>query len=114
MAKKTTEAVIERVYNVPLRKEYMKVPMYQRAKKAGKALKQFLQQHMKTEMVLIGPKLNEAIWKHGIRNPPHHVKVTVTKDKEGVARAELFAEAKPQSTKKKERKPAKKAEAKKE
>ncbi|MBU0461940.1 MAG: hypothetical protein KJ574_05120, partial [Nanoarchaeota archaeon] len=30
------------------------------------------------------------IWARGIKHPPHHVKVTVKKDSEGVVRAELF------------------------
>ena len=34
MAKKTTEKAVERTYNVPLRKEYMKAPRWKRTKKA--------------------------------------------------------------------------------
>jgi len=85
---KTTE--LERTYNIPLRKEYQKVPGWKRTKKAVKAVKEFLKKHMKSDDVKLGTKLNEEMWKHGIRNPPHHVKVTVTKDKEGKVKAELF------------------------
>ena len=81
---------IERTYNVPLRKEFQKAPRYKRAKKAITALKQFLAKHMKTDEVKIGRNLNEFIWNQGIKNPPHHVKVTVIKDDDNVARAELF------------------------
>ena len=44
MAKKEKkpEVKLERVYNVPLRKEWLKVPKYKRSKKALAALKQFL------------------------------------------------------------------------
>ena len=90
MAKKDNTPELERTYNVPLRKEYRKVPKWKRTKKAVKALKQFLGKHMKSDDVKLGTKLNEEMWKHGIRNPPHHVKVSVTKDKEGVVKAELF------------------------
>lgn len=86
---KTTSKDLERNYNVPLRKEWLKVPRYKRSKKAVKALREFLEKHMKSEDVRIGAHANEFIWKHGIKNPPHHVSVTAVKDSEGVVRAEL-------------------------
>jgi len=82
-------ADIERVYNVPLRKEWLKKPKYVRAKKAARALREFLIKHMKSDDVKIGKHLNEMLWKHGIKNPPHHVKLTAIKDDKGVVRAEL-------------------------
>src|SRR3989338_2274651 len=101
MAKKTTEKAVERTYNVPLRKEYMKAPRWNRTKKAVTALRQFLARHMKSEDVRLSKELNEEMWKHGIKNPPHHVKVTVMKDDKGVVRAELFGAEIPASKKKK-------------
>ncbi|MBU1111608.1 MAG: 60S ribosomal protein L31 [Nanoarchaeota archaeon] len=95
---------MERTYTVPLRKEYQKVPRWKRTKKAITALKQFLGKHMKSDNVKLGTELNEKMWKHGIKNPPHHVKVSVTKDKDGVVKAELFGA----KTAKAERKAAKK------
>tara|TARA_B100002003_G_scaffold116775_1_gene107852 strand:+ start:83 stop:529 length:447 start_codon:yes stop_codon:yes gene_type:complete len=83
------ETILERTYNVPLRKEFLKVPKYKRAKKAVTALKQFLVKHMKSDNVKIGKYLNDEIWKHGIKNPPHHVKLNAVKDKEGLVTAEL-------------------------
>ena len=83
------EKILERTYNVPLRKEFLKVPKYKRAKKAVKALKQFLVKHMKSDNIKIGKYLNDEIWKHGIKNPPHHVKLNAVKDKEGLVTAEL-------------------------
>jgi large subunit ribosomal protein L31e len=85
-----TEKTLERTYNVPLRREFLKVPRYKRTKKAVSAMKDYLSKHMKSEDVRLGKHLNEELWKHGIRNPPHHVKVTVQKDEKGVVRAELF------------------------
>ena len=73
--------VNEKEYNIPLRKEFLKVPKYKRAKKAITAIKQFLVRHMKSEDIKIGPKLNEEVWEKGIKNPPHHVKVTAYLDK---------------------------------
>ncbi|MBI4152570.1 60S ribosomal protein L31 [Candidatus Woesearchaeota archaeon] len=105
-AKKESEKAVERTYNVPLRKEYQKVPNWKRTNKAVVALRQFLARHMKTEDVRLAKDVNEKLWQHGIKNPPHHVKVTVTKDEKGIARAELFG------VEKKEKAPQKKAGAK--
>ena len=88
MAKK--ETTLERTYNVPLRKEFQKVPRWRKTKKASTALREFIQKHMKSEDVKIGPFLNKHLWKHGIKNPPHHVKITVQKNEKGVVKAELF------------------------
>ena len=82
-------ADLERQYNVPLRKGFRNTPKYKKAKKAVATLKIFLNRHMKTDKVLIGKNLNEKIWERGIKNPPHHVKVTAVKDEEGVVKAEL-------------------------
>ncbi|MFC1754659.1 50S ribosomal protein L31e, partial [Thermoproteota archaeon] len=82
-------ADLERTYNIPLRKEFRKVPKYKRAKKAMTAVREFLVKHMKSEEVLIGQEINMELWKDGIKRPPHHVKVTAIKDSEGVVRAEL-------------------------
>ncbi len=82
--------VLERSYNVPLRKEWLKSPKHKRAQKAISALKKFLLKHMKGTEIKLGKKLNEEIWKHGMKNPPHHIKVNVTKDDKGIIRAELF------------------------
>jgi len=103
MAKKEIK-MIERTYNVPLRKEFQKVPRYKKTNKAVTAMKQFLVKHLKSDNVKIGKSINEQIWKHGIKNPPHHVKITVTKDDKGEVKAELFG------MKKKEDKKGKKKE----
>ena len=98
MAKKKEEpkTVLERTYNVPLRRRWMYVPQYKRAKKAVTTLKVFLIKHMKPAsdekgriQLKIGKHLNDALWKHGMKNPPHHIKITTTKDDKGVVFAEL-------------------------
>jgi large subunit ribosomal protein L31e len=81
---------IERTYTIPLRKEYMKVPRWKRTRKAVFALRQFLSKHMKSDDVKLGSLLNNHMWKHGGKNPPHHVKVNVKKDEKGIVNAELF------------------------
>jgi len=119
MAKKSKEPkkVLERTYNVPLRKEWLKVARYKRAKKAAKALKEFIIQHMKPGLdekgkinVKILKHANEDLWKNGIKNPPHHIKVNAVKDEKGKVLVQLegkeMIEDKPGEEKKKaEKKP---------
>ena len=81
---------MERTYNVPLRKGFINKAKYKKTKKAVSTLKEFLSKHMKSDKILIGKHLNQHLWKHGIKNPPHHVKVTVTKDDNGTVKAELL------------------------
>ncbi|MEK6938664.1 MAG: 50S ribosomal protein L31e [Nanoarchaeota archaeon] len=121
MADKVDKIILERTYNVPLRKGYQKAPNWKRTNKAVNTLKEFLIRHMKSENVKIGKELNDKLWLHGIKNPPHHVKITVTKYEKGLVKAELFgakkeeaAKAKNKIEKKSEKKAAKKAPVKKE
>ena len=110
---KAVPKTIERVYNVPLRKEFRKVPRWKKTNKAVTALREFLVKHMKSEDVKLGKELNEKLWQHGIKNPPHHVKVNVTKDEKGVVKAELFGKKEKKVNPKKEVKKSKLAELKK-
>ncbi len=79
----------ERIYTIPLRKEFLKVPKWKRTKKSVIAVRQFLVKHMKSDNVKIGKYLNQELWNRGMKNPPCRVKVKVTKDKDNVVRAEL-------------------------
>ncbi len=126
MAKKEekSKVVLEREYIIPLRKEFQKAPKYKRAKKTIKALKEFLAKHMKSDNIKIGKYLNLKVWEHGIKNPPHKVKVKVEKFDDGLVKAELVGapvekpkEKKPKKTEKtedskEEKQPEKKEESK--
>lgn len=101
---------IERTYTIPLRREYLKVPRYRRTEKASRALRAFLVKHMKSDDVKIGQFLNEHLWMHGMKNPPHHVKVNVIKVPEGMVYAELFGKQLKIPSAEKEKKEEKKAE----
>jgi large subunit ribosomal protein L31e len=114
MAEKSDKIVLERTYNVPLRKQYQKAPNWKRTERAVTGLRAFLVKHMKSENVKIGKELNDKLWLHGIKNPPHHVKITVTKDEKGVVRAELFGAKKEAAVKAKSKVVTKKAPVKKE
>ncbi|MBR9699841.1 hypothetical protein GOV09_05265 [Candidatus Woesearchaeota archaeon] len=87
--KKEVKIVLERTFNVPLRSSWLKSPKYRRSKRAMTALKAYLVKHMKSDAISIGRYANMKIWEHGIRNPPHHIKVIAKKDEEGKVKAEL-------------------------
>ena len=103
-------AKVERIYNVPLRKGFLKAVRYKKAKKAVTTLKEFLAKHMKADIkdIRLGKNVNHKIWEQGIKSPPHHVKVSVVKEDSGVVKAELFGfkydEPKPGDDKKDEKK----------
>ena len=91
-------ATLERTYTITLRKEWLKVPKYKRAKKTIAAVREFLEQHMKSTDVRLGKHLNLEVWKHGIKNPPSRIRVTATKDDKNTVRAELFGAPKEEKT----------------
>ncbi|MBI4159005.1 50S ribosomal protein L31e [Candidatus Woesearchaeota archaeon] len=72
---------LERIYTIPLRREFMKAPNYRKTKRSVSAVREFLQKHMKCEEVKIGKYLNLELWKHGRKNPPPKIQVKAIKDK---------------------------------
>ena len=80
---------IERTYTIPLRKAWLNKARYKRTPKAVRAVKEFLVKHMKSTDVKLGKELNDKLWKHGIKNPPCRIKVSVVKE-DGKVMAELF------------------------
>jgi len=104
--KKKEKIVLERVYNVPLRRSYLKAPRWKRTNRAVRAIRAFVIRHMKASEVKIGKYLNLEMWKHGAKNPPHHIKVNCRKDEEGVVKVEILGapEEKPKEPPKKKEK----------
>lgn len=78
----------ERVYTIPFRKAYTK-SMRIRSRYAMYIVRNFLKTHMKTDKVLIGKNLNEAVWERGMKKPPRRVKVSAVKEG-NVVKVELF------------------------
>lgn len=99
---------VERSYTIPLRKEFLKVPRYKRAKKAVTAVKEFLVKHMKSDNVKVGTSINEKVWENGMRNPPSKVRIQVEKSAEGEVTAELFGTKAEKPKKEVKKAPAKK------
>ena len=69
----------ERIYVIPLRRAFLKAPIYRRTKRAINEIRIFISRHMKTDDVRIGTKLNELLWKQGNQNPPSKVKIKTRK-----------------------------------
>jgi large subunit ribosomal protein L31e len=96
MAKeKKPEKILERIYTIPLRPEWLKAPRYKRAKKAIRAIREFLVRHMKIydrdlSKIKIDSWLNKAVWVRGIKNVPHKIVVKATKDSDGFVRVEFI------------------------
>src|SRR3989344_1776946 len=82
---------MERTYIIPLRKEWLKVPIHKRTKKAVTATKQFLVKHMKVKNIKLGRHLNMKIFEQGYRHPPHKVEVSAELIKEKVVKKEGLA-----------------------
>jgi large subunit ribosomal protein L31e len=81
----TDTKTIEREYVIPLRKHWLKAAKYKRARKAVKAIKQFIAKHMKVpdrddSKVRLDVYLNNEIWFRGKQNPPAKVKVKAVKE----------------------------------
>ena len=97
---KTTEKTLERTYNVPLRKEYMKAPRWNRTK-SGHCLAPILSQAHEIRRSQIEQGIERIHVEARHQKPPHHIKVKAVKDEKGVVKAELFDAEKPASKKEK-------------
>ncbi len=86
--KEEQKVVLEREYIVPLRAGWLKVPLYKRAKKALKTLKEFMVKHMKVydrdlRKIKVDVYLNNEIRFQGMRKPLAKVKVKAIKYENG-------------------------------
>ena len=100
---------MERVYTIPLRREYLKVPRWKRAKKAMKAIREFTMRHMKVDNpdnVKISNSINEIIWSRGGKKVIPKITVKMIKEDEIVhvllPDEQLKKEEKPKKKEKKE------------
>ncbi len=89
MSEKDEKKIVdERVYTIPLRKVWI-APIKKRAPRAMKMIRNFVKKNMKTTMVIIDSEVNEKVWSRGIEQPPRKIRVTTTKDEDGVVRVYL-------------------------
>ena len=110
--------MVERLYTVPLRRDWLKTPKWRRSKKAISTVKTFLARHTKAKTIKLSRWVNEEVWAKGAKNPPGKItlKVDINKEK-SIVKAELAelpaAVKRKLERKKEEEEKAKKVEAKK-
>ncbi len=78
-------AVLEREYVIPLRREWTKVASYKRTAKSITAIKEFIAKHMKVpnrdvDNVRIDSYLNNDVWFRGAATPPARIRVKAIKE----------------------------------
>ena len=73
------ENIEEYHIKVNIRKWIIRTPLYRRAKKAAKVLKQILKVRYKANDVKLSIKLNNYIWSRGIKKPPTKYKLRIIK-----------------------------------
>ncbi len=78
MPEEKEKVVLERIYVIPFRRVY-ETRRTKRAARAVRELRRFISRHMKSDEVIIDPKVNEKIWERGIEKPPRRVKVKAVK-----------------------------------
>lgn len=82
--------MVERIYNIPLRRDFVMSPKWRRSKKAISVIQAYLLRHTKVSEIKLSKWINEAVWAKGAKNPPAKItlKVIIDKDK-NIAKAEL-------------------------
>lgn len=68
-----------RDYTIHLHKRVYGIKFQKRAPKAVKEIRDFASRVMKTADVRIDGELNRHIWKHGVKNVPHRVRVRMSR-----------------------------------
>ena len=85
------EKLEEQIYVIPLR-DVQHTPRWERGKRAMKAIRDFLAQHMKSEEIKLDKSINEAVWERGSHKPPSRIRVRAMKFEDGQVQAELAEE----------------------
>jgi ribosomal protein L31E len=84
MAEKEKTPSIERIYTIPLRKEWLKEPRARRTKRSILAIRDFVRRHTKSKKIKISKGVNELIFSRGFKKPPGRIKIEVHGDLETV------------------------------
>jgi large subunit ribosomal protein L31e len=77
-----SEVVEERDCTQSIRRAWI-APMWRRAPRVVRMLRDYARRIMKADEVLISGEVNEAIWSRGSGDPPRKMRVRLVKDKEG-------------------------------
>jgi ribosomal protein L31E len=72
----------EKYLTLNLRKPLVKKQNWRRSEVAMLLLKRILKAHLKTDKIKISTRLNNYIWRRGIKNPVTKVRVKIVKEGE--------------------------------
>jgi len=72
--------MVVREYTINLRRGFINVSRFKKAKRAINEIKKFVLRHTKCKEVWISPEVNQVVWKRGIRKPPAKIRVKVEFD----------------------------------
>ncbi len=72
----------ERLFTIPLRKGWLKVPLNKRAKRSITTIRAHLSRHMKVPEadIKVSAKINDAIWIRGAGKPPAKIRLKASLD----------------------------------
>ncbi len=88
MADKKPPAAEEKIFTIPLRREYLLATRVQRTKKTVIGVKKYVLKHTHASEVKISQKLNDSLWTSGAKKPLRSIKVKVSVS-EGIANTRL-------------------------
>ncbi|MEE9322991.1 MAG: 50S ribosomal protein L31e [Candidatus Aenigmarchaeota archaeon] len=71
---------IERIYTIPLRRDWLKEPRSTRSSRAIRKIKDFVRKHTKAKEIKVSKGVNEYIFSRGFKKPPGKIKVEVKGD----------------------------------
>ncbi len=100
MADKKAPVPEEKVFNIPLRREWISATRIEKTKKSVIGVKKYIMKHTKATDVKISPKLNDMLWASGAKKPLKSITLKVSVS-EGVANARLPEEITLEEEKKK-------------
>lgn len=78
----------EKIITLNIRKTLVESPKWKRSSTHLKILRKLIEKKVKTDKIKIDKKLNERIWRGGIKNPPTRIRVKTIKSEDGSVKVE--------------------------
>ena len=88
----STEDNPSRIYTINLGKARL-TPRYRRTDRVVNMIREFAKKHMKSNEVKLDQELNRHVWKRGKARPPRRLRVSMTKDEDGIVIISPYEEA---------------------
>jgi large subunit ribosomal protein L31e len=88
----SSEDNLSRIYTINLGKARL-TPRYRRTDRVVNMIREFARKHMKSNEVKLDQELNRHVWKRGKAHPPRRLRVSMTKDEDGIVIISPYEEA---------------------